>query len=160
MARTSRKKPEEVIFHSKYGNLKLTMKPPTREGVGIHSRIVPGRLIQFEDGIYKTSDPEEIQFIRKHRWFGKFIWEQSQISQQDIMAGLGMKVRIPCGYVDEDGEECDFVAEGTSGPEAMKSLRGHWSAMGHWPKDDNEEEEEEEEEEDEETDSEDEDEEE
>src|SRR5690606_18109230 len=105
--------------------------------------------------VYKTSDAEEIKFIRAHRWFGTFIWEQSQMSPQEIAIGLGMKVTIPCGHVDAEGNECDYVAEGTSGPDAMKSLRGHWSSVGHWPADPDAEDEDEDEDEDPEDESED-----
>lgn len=123
----------EVIFMTRYPNQKLTMSPPRSIKDGMHVQIIPGRFIQFQDEMFKTSDPEEIEFLRKHRFYGHRIRE---IDPRSIAIAAGKIVTIPCGFVMEDGDTCDFVAEGKDGAEADKILRGHRTKCGHWPEDD------------------------
>lgn len=37
---------------------------------------IPGRVIEFSDHEYQTSDPVEIEFIRNHELFNSKIWEK------------------------------------------------------------------------------------
>jgi len=64
-------------FISRYANHVLVMKPARKvidEVEGI--TIVPGRRIQFVDGVYETDRSEEVKFIRNHRDFGVLIFEE------------------------------------------------------------------------------------
>ena len=63
---TQSKKTEQAVYISKYLELRLVMLPAyTKEVAG---RIMPvnGTSIQFHEGVYRTSDPEEIEFLDGH----------------------------------------------------------------------------------------------
>ncbi|HHW41262.1 MAG TPA: hypothetical protein GXX19_08960 [Syntrophomonadaceae bacterium] len=63
-------------FISKYAGFVLVMEPHTNEG--------PGHHIKFENGVYVTSDPEEIEFLRNHREFGISITEDTTLFGQEL----------------------------------------------------------------------------
>lgn len=62
-------------FISKYAGFVLVMEPHTNEG--------PGHHIKFENGVYVTEDPEEIEFLRNHREFGISITEDTTLFRQE-----------------------------------------------------------------------------
>lgn len=119
-------------FISTYNTLKLTMKVPYTEYLGINNRkIHAGKIIEFRQGMYETDDEAEIDFIRKHRWYGSKIVE---VKPEDLRRGTAQVnkgiVSIPCGF-----EGCDYVAEGETEGEASRRLTGHRNRMGHWADD-------------------------
>jgi hypothetical protein len=69
----------ESLFLSKYPEHKLIVQNARQPYVGADGRRmegVAGRYIQFDKtNQFKTSDPEEIKFIREHSLFGTDIWE-------------------------------------------------------------------------------------
>lgn len=60
-------------FMSVHGRLVLVMEPAVKGET-------KGRRIEFQQGRYITDDPEEIEFIRNHPGFGRYITE---ISMED-----------------------------------------------------------------------------
>ena len=69
-AEEKEKSPKAVRFISRYAELKLVNKATyTKE---IEGRVVvqPGKAIQFRDGVYETSDKDEIAFLESHPNFG------------------------------------------------------------------------------------------
>lgn len=82
---------EEVAFHSKASNYRVIMEPQRRRQIGEtnESEIVGGKAIQFYDGVYRTSDPEEIDFLRNYASNGVFYFEVgSDNDRPDDAAGL------------------------------------------------------------------------
>lgn len=82
---------QEVVFQSKASNYRLVMVPQRRRQIGEsnESEIVGGKAIQFYDGVYKTSDPEEIDFLRNYASNGTFYFEVgSDNDHPDDAAGL------------------------------------------------------------------------
>jgi len=111
-------------FQSKYANLVLTMEAPKEKS--------PGKLIRFEGGVYETSDPAEIDFIRKHRWYGAQIVEITARDQRII--DQASTVSLACGYVDpKTGRACEYEASGETEEEASRKLNAHRTKHGHWP---------------------------
>jgi len=73
-------------FNSKFSQLQLVMKPGGWQIDSAGRRtILPGRLIQFQDGIYNTQDPEEIAFLRQHPAFGVLLSEPLNPDYQKIV---------------------------------------------------------------------------
>jgi len=60
-AHTKKEKTQEAIFSSNYFNLTLVMEPAYKPQPGQDGK---GRKIQFRDGKYITSNPEEIKFLK------------------------------------------------------------------------------------------------
>lgn len=60
------KKAERYV--SKYFALKLVVEPAyTKEVGGGRTVVVPGKRIEFEQGVYETSDADEIKFLDEHQ---------------------------------------------------------------------------------------------
>jgi hypothetical protein len=58
--------PKEIIYISRYHELKLVVEPAYLKEVGIRILTIRGKYIQFHEGVYRTSDPEEIAFLDNH----------------------------------------------------------------------------------------------
>lgn len=61
---------KEVQYVARHWNLRLNMVSAYTKEVKGRMIPVPGRYIQFEQGVYKTSDPEEIEYIEGLKMFG------------------------------------------------------------------------------------------
>lgn len=61
-------KTEEVIFLSSHANLQVVMEPEDpvydRKGRLDREASEKGHRIEFEGGVYRTSDPKEIEYLR------------------------------------------------------------------------------------------------
>ncbi len=55
-----------VRFISRYAQLKIVNKSTYTKEVDGRVVVVPGKSIQFKDGIYETSDKDEIAFLDSH----------------------------------------------------------------------------------------------
>lgn len=55
-----------VTFASKYSTYMLTMERTWVEVQAGIPIVHEGKMIRFTDGTYTTSDPKEIEFLRKH----------------------------------------------------------------------------------------------
>lgn len=68
---------KKVTFHSEASNYRKVVKPMRRKQVGESSEIevVGGETIEFYDGVYSTSDPDEIAFLREDASNGVYFWE-------------------------------------------------------------------------------------
>lgn len=62
--------PKEVVYISRYLELKLVMNPSYLKEVGGKVLIIRGKYIQFHEGVYKTSNQEEIEYLDNHPNFG------------------------------------------------------------------------------------------
>ncbi len=62
--------PKEETFISKYHELRLVNKSAYNKEVSGRVITVPGTSIQFHEGVYRTSDPDEIAFLESHPNFG------------------------------------------------------------------------------------------
>src|SRR3989344_1337447 len=61
---------QEVVYISRYHELKLVVEPAYLKEVGIRILTIRGKYIQFHEGVYRTSDPEQIAFLDNHPNFG------------------------------------------------------------------------------------------
>jgi len=64
-----------VVFISKYKNHCFTMLPIVikKNDLGVSEKIHPGKDIQFNNGVYSTSDEAEIKFLKAKPGFGSII---------------------------------------------------------------------------------------
>ncbi len=62
--------PKETVYISRYYELKLVMSPSYLKEVGGKVLIIRGTYIQFHEGVYKTTNPEEIEYLDNHPNFG------------------------------------------------------------------------------------------
>ncbi len=69
-AAKSGKQPKEQVYISKYHELRLVNKSSYNKEVGGRVVTVPGTAIQFHEGVYRTSEPGEIEFLDSHPNFG------------------------------------------------------------------------------------------
>lgn len=66
-------------FVSRYARHTLVMEPAgIRRDPDGRTLAVPGKRIEFQDGRYETTDKAEIKFIRGHRDFDVFIFEEKE----------------------------------------------------------------------------------
>lgn len=61
---------KEVVYISRYLELKLVMNPSYLKEVGGKVLIIRGKYIQFHEGVYKTKDQEEVEYLDNHPNFG------------------------------------------------------------------------------------------
>lgn len=65
-------------FISRCNNQVLCIKPKRVQIIDGISQIVEGEHIRFENGEYETNDKKEIEYLRKHRFFGTSIFEDKK----------------------------------------------------------------------------------
>lgn len=80
--------PKEAVYIAKYHELKLVMNPAYIKEVAGRVITVAGRSIQFHEGIYRTSDPEEIEFLDNHKNFGNVY---RKVDRNDLKSGKPME---------------------------------------------------------------------
>jgi len=61
---------ETAKYIAKYLNLRLIDKASYTKEVEGRVVTVPGKTIEFSQGMYETSDPDEIKFLESHPNFG------------------------------------------------------------------------------------------
>lgn len=61
---------KETVYISRYYELKLVMNPSYLKEVGGKVLIIRGTYIQFHEGVYKTNNPEDIEYLDNHPNFG------------------------------------------------------------------------------------------
>ena len=61
---------ETAKYIAKYLSLRLIDKASYTKEVAGRVVVVPGNSIQFAEGVYETSDPNEIKFLENHPNFG------------------------------------------------------------------------------------------
>ncbi len=81
-------KPSEVVYIAKYHELKLVMNPAYIKEVGGRVITVAGRSIQFHEGVYRTSDLEEIEFLDTHKNNGNVY---RKVDRNDLKSGKSME---------------------------------------------------------------------
>lgn len=64
-------------FIARCDNQVLIMKPDIQQIVNGMVIPIAGKSLDFERGSFETNDKEEIAFIRKHRLFGSYIFEET-----------------------------------------------------------------------------------
>lgn len=74
--------PKEETYISKYHELRLVNKSSYTKEVNGRVVTVPGTAIQFHEGVYRTSDPEEIEFLDSHPNCGSVFTKVSRKDQK------------------------------------------------------------------------------
>jgi hypothetical protein len=71
-------------------------------GVAVPVPIITGKSIDFNGGVYETSDPDEIEFLDTHAEYGQTFWEDSsavkrhsQVEVQDGLRSTEQSPRVP-----------------------------------------------------------------
>lgn len=83
-------------YISQVAELKLVNKATYTKEVEGRIVVVPGTSIQFHDGIYETSNPEEIKFLESHPNFGNIFYrikptEDAQKAREEQFKSLEAK---------------------------------------------------------------------
>ena len=75
---------KEVVYISRYYELRLVMSPSYLKEVGGKVLIIRGTYIQFHEGIYKTNKPDEIEYLDAHPNFGSVF---RKVETADVRGG-------------------------------------------------------------------------
>ena len=75
---------KEVVYISRYYELRLVMSPSYLKEIGGKVLIIRGTYIQFHEGIYKTSKPDEIEYLDTHPNFGSVF---RKVETADVRGG-------------------------------------------------------------------------
>lgn len=81
---TKKQVTKEAVYISRYYELKLVMAPSYLKEVGGKVLIIRGTYIQFHDGVYKTANPEEIEYLDNHPNFGSVF---RKVETSDLKGG-------------------------------------------------------------------------
>ena len=73
--KTEKTKSKKERYVARFGELKLIDKASYTKEVEGRIVVVAGRSIQFHDGKYETSDPQEIQFLDNHPNYGNVFYK-------------------------------------------------------------------------------------
>ena len=76
--------PKEVVYISRYYELRLVMSPSYLKEVGGKVLIIRGTYIQFHEGIYKTNKPDEIDYLDDHPNFSSVF---RKVETADVRGG-------------------------------------------------------------------------
>jgi hypothetical protein len=74
----------EVVYISRYLELKLVMAPSYLKEVGGKVLIIRGKYIQFHEGAYRSNDKEEIEYLDNHPNFGNVF---RKVEKSDLKGG-------------------------------------------------------------------------
>jgi hypothetical protein len=66
---------EKRIFNSVHSGHRITMRRADNAIIEGRRTPIAGRYIQFEDNVFVTSDPEEIEFLYKFNGFGTTVFD-------------------------------------------------------------------------------------
>jgi len=72
-----------ATFISKYGNLKLTIKPTKTILVDNQIVVEYGSFVQFTNGSYHTSNKDEINFLRNHPQKNEQFYEMKENNNKE-----------------------------------------------------------------------------
>ena len=75
---------KEVVYISRYYELRLVMSPSYLKEVGGKVLIIRGTYIQFHEGIYKTNKPDEIEYLDAHPNFSSVF---RKVETADVRGG-------------------------------------------------------------------------
>ena len=75
---------KEVVYISRYYELRLVMSPSYLKEVGGKVLIIRGTYIQFHEGIYKTNKPDEIDYLDDHPNFSSVF---RKVETADVRGG-------------------------------------------------------------------------
>lgn len=80
------KKAKPVTRFVAYGNMTLVLAPARREpvynavGTVLDMRLVPSRVLIFNDGVAETTDPDIVSIVQEHpQWGSEFFWHPSSL---------------------------------------------------------------------------------
>lgn len=106
---------KEATFVAAHNNLRLVVEPRQKVLVGTEMVWKGGKTIEFKDGVYKTSDPAELKFLREHRLTvaGRLTEVTKSTSVEDAKEAHEPPVEPPLS-----GEE-----EGAEGPVVKKKTK-------------------------------------
>ena len=114
---------KSVVFHTPHKSYLLHLKEEGKEIVDGGARTVPCKMVKFVDGIYQTSDEEEIKMIRdsgdyKHRKIFEITGEELLGPKQPVIRGpinsshlekeMGIKREESKVMLAEGITKCDF----------------------------------------------------
>jgi hypothetical protein len=73
----------EVVFVSNSKNLMVMLKKDSKRVIGDIVVEEPHRMAQFQNGVYRTSDPWEIETLKKSNSFGisRLFWDAAEMKQ-------------------------------------------------------------------------------
>jgi hypothetical protein len=86
-------KPQTARYISQSAELKLINKASYTKEVEGRIVVVPGKSIQFHNGVYETKDPDEIRFLENHPNFGNLFYrlkgkEDAQTAREERFKDL------------------------------------------------------------------------
>ncbi|MDD2822801.1 MAG: SAP domain-containing protein [Candidatus Daviesbacteria bacterium] len=98
-------KPQQEVYISKYLELRLVNRSSYTKEVNGRIITVPGSSIQFHEGVYRTSDPDEIEFLDNHANNGNAF---TKINRKD--QGKASNELIAAQYKDLEQREKELAA--------------------------------------------------
>lgn len=65
-------------FTSPHKNFRITVVPDDIEVIKGKTKVIPGKRIQFENGLFVTEDKQLIEFLKNYSGFGKDVFCESE----------------------------------------------------------------------------------
>lgn len=124
-----------VTFHSEASNYRVVIKPARRRQIGEsnESEIIPGKDIQFYDGVFVAHTQEEIDFLRGYGSYGEYYWEVGSAEDRPENSAATQKLIIEKAMAGDLDSVADIlVAERSalSRPEVIAACEAALSAGG------------------------------
>lgn len=120
---TKSEKPQEEVYISKYFELRLVNQSSYTKEVNGRVITIQGSSIQFHEGVYRTSDPDEIEFLDSHPNNGNAFTKIDKKDQKKASSEL-----IAAQYKDLEQREKDIAAREAA--IAKKEMAGKGQSEG------------------------------
>lgn len=103
-------------------NLRLVIKPESRQVVDGIVQQIPGKAIKFSNGQYETIDKDELAFLRNHSVYNKDFFEKKVVG---ISPSASDAVELPFDDIVEEKTEfecdvCGMVCNSAAGLSSHK----------------------------------------
>lgn len=71
-------------FTSPHKNLRIVIEPDEIEMIRGRTKVIPGKRIQFENGLFVTEDKKTIEFLKNYSGFGKDVFCESEDTEKAV----------------------------------------------------------------------------
>ncbi len=138
--KTKETKSKKAKYISQSAELKLINKASYTKEVDGRVVVVPGKSIQFHNGMYETSDPDEIQFLENHQNFGNLFYrlkgnEDAQQAREERFKSLEAREKA-VATKEEELKKKEMAEKGheEGAKPSAKGIRGTESTKPKKPK--------------------------
>lgn len=126
-----------MVYVSRYKEHRLVISPATQVMMGPNKLVtVPGKAVQFKNGLYDTVDPDAIRTIEGSKDYGIHIWnhEEQTLAQAEavLKSAQGM---VAAAQARKDAAKNDLAtsrqAEPVKAPQTRRGKAAEAAAQQH-----------------------------